>query len=192
MDGRGEVPRARRTARASLRASCDSIGDGGNGISAARRRAVSCSCFLLSGEALMWQLALEAARGWEGGSGFCKTGVEDLAGRGLAVAVCVEGSGAGGGAVFCWAGGSVLRGYTQGWRVSQRQDGGGRGRGNGAWHAAHYGFKFKLRLLFAGSFIGAEYEDDDESDGDSEPPTPARVARRQMTRWVGKRAGGRP
>ncbi|KAJ7360738.1 hypothetical protein DFH08DRAFT_800181 [Mycena albidolilacea] len=39
-----------------------------------------CSCFLLSGKTLMWQLMLVAAWGWEGGSSFCKTGVKDLEG----------------------------------------------------------------------------------------------------------------
>jgi hypothetical protein len=41
-DGSGEVPRARETAGASSRASRESIGDGGSGVSAARRVAASC------------------------------------------------------------------------------------------------------------------------------------------------------
>jgi hypothetical protein len=40
-------------------------------------------------ETLMRQLALVAARGWEGGGGFCKTSVEYLAGA------CREGGWAG-------------------------------------------------------------------------------------------------
>ncbi|KAJ7804192.1 hypothetical protein B0H14DRAFT_2612588, partial [Mycena olivaceomarginata] len=41
--GGGEVPRAMLTANAWSRASCESVGDGGRGVSAARRAAASCS-----------------------------------------------------------------------------------------------------------------------------------------------------
>jgi hypothetical protein len=53
------------------------------------RRREQRGCFLLSSETLMRQLALVAARGWEGGGGFCKTSVEYLAGA------CREGGWAG-------------------------------------------------------------------------------------------------
>jgi hypothetical protein len=41
-NGGGEVPRASETASASSRASCESVGEGGSGVSAARRAAASC------------------------------------------------------------------------------------------------------------------------------------------------------
>ncbi|KAJ7795204.1 hypothetical protein B0H14DRAFT_2621208 [Mycena olivaceomarginata] len=154
------------------------------------RRVLPATALAMGGNGIS-ALALEAARGWEGGCSFCKTGVKDLAGAcgegrwpglmnpatrghkaaaadlaaahralrdkhlalgrggGLAVAVCIEGSGAGGRAVFCWAGGRVLRGCTPrlaGYHKGKTVVGEEEGRVL-VWHAAHHGFKFKLRLV---------------------------------------------
>jgi hypothetical protein len=53
-------------------------------------------------------------------------------GGGLAMAVCVEGSGAGGRAVFSWAGGRVCEGAPQGWPGITKARRWGRGSGKGA------------------------------------------------------------
>jgi hypothetical protein len=58
---RSQGPRARETAGASSRASCESIGDGGSGVSAARRGG-----FLQSGEVFVQELPLAGARRWKG------------------------------------------------------------------------------------------------------------------------------